>query len=75
MNHRLINLEGMRMQPSLNVAFTTITFATRMSLQKHFTVTRGTLLGTLCLDCIELFMPSLKVYELLFRRQIITENH
>lgn len=74
MNHRVINLEGKRIQPSLNVAFTTITFTTRMSLQKHFTVTRGALWGTVGLDCVKLFAPSLKVYELLFRRQTITEN-
>lgn len=74
MNHRVINLKVMRIQPSLNVAFTTITFTTRMSLQKHFTVTRGAILGTICLDCVKLFTPSLKVYELLLRRQIITEN-
>ena len=51
----------MKIRPSLNVAFTAIDVTARVSLQKHSTVTSGALLGTLCLDCVELFMPSLKI--------------
>lgn len=74
MNHRVINLKVMRIQPSLNRSIAIHNFHNKDVSTKALYSDKGAILGTVCLDCVKLFTPSLKVYELLLRRQIFEQG-